>query len=386
MPWKETNVMELKKEFVARALRAESSFIDLCREYGISTKTGYKWKERFLKHGVSGLSNRSRKPHISPNQICEDDICRLINLKLAHRSWGPKKIQLLFERCRPYGQSISVSTVKRVLDKSGLVQRRRRRRSEHCGRIENRFTATAPNDIWTVDFKGYWYSADRARIEPLTVRDAYSRYILCADVLANSQTQTVRNRFERLFETYGLPAYIRSDNGSPFASTRAPLGLSSLSAWWIALGIDLDRIEPGHPEQNGGHERMHRDIACEIEGNIDGDSTVHQAALEIWRQEFNDQRPHEALGMRVPADVYVKSPRKFDGDSFELSYPTEYLTRKVGASGSIGIASREIPISKALRGWHVGLKVTGCKHYAVWFGKLYLGEIDVETESFDAAK
>jgi putative transposase len=386
MPWKETNVMELKKEFVARVLRGESSFIDLCREYGISVKTGYKWKERFLKHGLSGLSNRSRKPHSSPNQICEDDICRLINLKLAHRNWGPKKIQLLFERSHPYGQSVSLSTVKRVLDKSGLVQRRHRRRSEHCGRIENRFTATAPNDLWTVDFKGYWYSADRARIEPLTVRDAYSRYILCADVLANSQTQTVRSRFERLFKTYGLPAYIRSDNGSPFASTRAPLGLSSLSAWWIALGIDLDRIEPGHPEQNGGHERMHRDIACEIEGNIDGDSTVHQAALEIWRQEFNDQRPHEALGMRVPADVYVKSPRKFDGDSFELSYPTEYLTRKVGASGSIVITSRVIPISKALRGWHVGLKVTGCRHYAVWFGKLYLGEIDVETESFDAAK
>jgi hypothetical protein len=189
-----------------------------------------------------------------------------------------------------------------------------------------------------------------------------------------------------LFDTYGLPAYIRSDNGCPFAATRAPLGLSSLSAWWIALGIDLDRIEPGHPEQNGGHERMHRDIACEVEGNIDGDSTVHQAALEIWRQEFNNQRPHEALGMRVPADVYVKSQRKFDADNFELSYPTEYLTRKVGASGNIGIMNREILISKALRGWHIGLKVTGCKHYAVWFGKLYLGEIDMETESFDAGK
>jgi transposase InsO family protein len=385
MPWKETNVMDIKKEFITRALRDESSFISLCREYGISTKTGYKWKERFFKKGLSGLADQSRKPHTSPYQICEEDICRLIHLKLAHCKWGPKKIHNLFERAYPYAETISLSTVKRVLDKSGLVEHRRRRSSNHCGRIENRFAANAPNDIWTVDFKGWWYSADKARIEPLTVRDAYSRYILCVDAIANSQSQTVRHRFELLFRTYGLPEYIRSDNGTPFACTKAPLGLSSLSAWWVALGIGLDRIEPGHPEQNGGHERMHRDIACELEGSIDGDLTAHQAALEIWRQEFNHQRPHEALNMRVPADVYVKSQRKFDTNNFELSYPSEYLRRKVGYTGCIKIMNHEIRISAALRGWDIGLKVTGSKHFAVWFGKLYLGEIDMETESFNVA-
>lgn len=386
MPWKECNVMNLRTEFALRAMHGELPFTILCQEYGISPKTGYKWKERFVARGLSGLFDQSRKPHTSPTQISEDHACQLIRLKLAHRSWGPKKIRELFARRHTDPEVLSLSTIKRILDKSGLVEHRRRRKADHCGRIENRLEAKAPNEVWTVDFKGWWYSVDKARIEPLTVRDAHSRYILCADVMADSKSETVRSRFERLFETYGLPQMIRSDNGSPFACTRAPLGLSRLSAWWIALGIGLDRIAPGHPEQNGGHERMHRDIACELEGCIDGDISAHQAALETWRHQFNHERPHEALGMRVPADLYVKSERRFDPGDFDLSYPSEYLRRKVKNCGTIKIMSSQILISTALRGWDVGLKATGLTHYSVWFGPLCLGEIDMETESFNVVQ
>lgn len=369
-----------------RALEDKVPFIVLCQEYGISPKTGYKWKERFLAKGISGLSDQSRRPCSSPSLTSEDLTCRLIRLKMAHGRWGPKKIRDIFIRHDSDCEAPSLSTVKRVLDKAGLVQHRRRRKAGHCGRIANRVEAKSPNEVWTVDFKGWWYSTDKARIEPLTVRDAYSRYILCADVLADSKSETVQSRFERLFEMYGLPQTIRSDNGSPFACTRAPLGLSRLSAWWVALGINLDRIAPGHPEQNGGHERMHRDIACELEGCIDGDVSAHQAALETWRHEFNNERPHEALEMRVPADLYVKSERRFDLKTFELSYPQEYLRRKVSVTGSIKIMNCFIRISVALRGWEVGLKATELGRYKIWFGPLCLGQIDMEMESFNAAQ
>jgi putative transposase len=379
MPWKETDVMSLRTEFALRALECKMPFVVLCHDYGISPKTGYKWKERFLAEGISGLSDRCRRPHSSPGQIGEDQACQLFRLKLAHMRWGPKKIRELYARM---GQDLSLSSVKRILDKAGLVEHRRRRKSKDCGRIENRITATEPNNLWTVDFKGWWYSTDKAHIEPLTVRDAYSRYILCTDILPDGKSDTVRERFIRLFELYGLPGAIRSDNGSPFACTRAPLGLSRLSAWWVTLGIDLDRNIPGHPQDNGAHERMHRDIAWEVEGCVDGDTSANQAALETWRHQFNHERPHEALAMRVPADLYVRSQRRFDHESFELSYPPEYLRRRVNANGGIRIMDTAIYISASLLGWDVGLKATEDGCYTVWFGPLCLGRIDIETESF----
>jgi putative transposase len=379
MPWKETDVMSLRTEFALRALEGKLPFVVLCHEYGISPKTGYKWKERFLAEGIGGLSDRCRRPHSSPGQIGEDQACQLFRLKLAHMRWGPKKIRELYAR---QGQDLSLSSVKRILDKAGLVEHRRRRRSKDCGRIENRIVATEPNHLWTVDFKGWWYSVDKARIEPLTVRDSYSRYILCADIVPDSKSDTVKERFARLFDTYGLPEAIRSDNGSPFACTRAPLGLSRLSAWWVALGITLDRNTPGHPQDNGAHERMHRDMACEVEGCVNGDTSAHQAALETWRHQFNHQRPHEAIQMRVPADLYVKSQRKFEADSFDLSYPQDYLRRKVSPNGVVNIMFTPIYLSASLAGWDVGLKATADSGYTVWFGPLCLGRINIETESF----
>jgi transposase InsO family protein len=386
MPWKETDVMDRRTEFVLRALCKELPFAALCREYDISRKTGYKWQERFLEEGLAGLRNRSRRPKSCPGQVTEDVACELVRLKLAHSTWGPKKIRDVFAGLHSERAAPSVSSVRRILDKAGLVQHRRRRRPRQCGRIVNRLKAQRPNHVWTVDFKGWWYSAEKERIEPLTVRDACSRYVLCAQVMENARSETVRQRFERTFATYGLPEIIRSDNGSPFACMSAPLGLSRLSAWWVALGIALDRIAPGHPEQNGGHERMHRDIAMEVEGAVDGDALAHQAALDEWRREFNNERPHEALAMQVPADLYVKSPRSFDDSAMELTYPNGYLRRKVGRRGGIKFSNHKFCISVAVAGWHVGLKPTGTRRYSVWFGPLCLGMLDLMTESFQAVR
>jgi putative transposase len=385
MPWKEANVMDLRTEFVNRALRGELPFAALCRLYGISTKTGYKWKRRFLAEGLPGLADRSRRPQRSPTGVGEDVLCELVRLKVRHASWGPKKIRDLYGRADPGRSLPSLSTVKRLLGKAGLVERRRRRRSaQHCGRIANPLSATAANQVWTVDFKGWWYTPAKRRVLPLTVRDAFSRYVLLAQLVADARMETVKECFVRLFSTYGLPLVLRSDNGAPFACTSAPLGLSRLSAWWVTLGISLDRIAQGHPEQNGGHERMHRDIALEVEGQVDGELAAQQAALDSWRRQYNEERPHEALAMRRPAQVYGKSERRFDPQPVELQYPLTYLRRRVKRTGCIKVANRLVMLSTAVSGWHVGLQPVAAGLFNVWFGPLRLGELNVPDEKFSA--
>jgi len=284
--------MELRIEFCCKALRG-GNFRALCREYGISAKTGYKWQQRFLREGAGGMVEESRRPRSHAESLAEEEVCRMVGLKVAHPHWGARKLRELY--LRQHGRAASESSFKRVLERSGLTQKRKVRRASQSGRLCSGRTAQGPNVVWTVDFKGWWYSG-LERCEPLTVRDEYSRYLLELRALENARSVTVQKRFERLFECYGLPEAIRSDNGSPFASRSAVHGLSRLSAWWVALGIDLERGRPGHPQDNGAHERLHRDISLELQclGRID------QNSLELWRQEFNQQRPHEALGMRCP--------------------------------------------------------------------------------------
>jgi transposase InsO family protein len=386
MPWKETDVMNLRTEFVLRVFEGKLSFGELCREYGISRKTGYKWKERFMEQGLNGLGDRSRRPRSSPSQVDEDTACRIVRLKLAHPRWGPRKIRTIFGRTYPGVDLASESTFKRILDKAGLVQHRRRRKPSECGRIANRVEAARPNQVWTVDFKGWWHTVDRNRFEPLTVRDAFSRYLLSARALENGRSETVRREFERVFDHYGLPEVIRSDNGSPFASSSAPLGLSRLSAWWLALGIDLDRIAPGRPDQNGGHERMHRDIALEVEGPSADGIQAQQAALDTWRETFNHERPHEAIAMRVPADLYRPSDRRFHADEMALEYPMGYLRRRVSPRGTVCVWGTRVNVSTALTGWDVGLQPTETHHrLGLWFCRLRLGEVDLETCKFRVA-
>lgn len=378
--------MELRTQFALRSVFDKgTSFLDLCREYGIAAKTGYKWRKRFLARGPEGLANQSRRPKASPDALGEQVACEIVRLRGLHPSWGARKLLKLYRRIHSAAPWPSESSIKRILERSGLLQRRRIRPAGSAGRLRTQLDPQAPNDLWTADFKGWWYTPTGERCEPLTVRDAFSRFVLCVAIPADSRIETIRREFEQVFERYGLPLAIRSDNGQPFASARAPLGLSGLSAWWLALGIHLDRIAPGHPEQNGAHERMHRDIACELERKIDGDLEEHAAAAELWRQSYNQERPHEALQMRTPAEVYCKSPRAYRGTPDRLEYPPEYLDRKVDARGVILIAGRQIHITRALAGWNVGLKGTGNDTFALYFAGFCLGSVDVAGESFNPA-
>lgn len=384
MPWKETPIVDQRAEFVLRVLRNVENFSELCDEFGISRKTGYKWKERFLEEGLAGLGDQSRRPASCPNVVAESMVCQIIKLKLAHPSWGARKLRAVLERTAGKESLPSESSFKRILDKVGLVERRRRMPAEQGRRLQRPMKAERPNQVWTIDFKGWWYTRDRRRFEPLTIRDDFSRYVLCAQAMDDSRTETVRTQMIRVFERHGLPEVIRSDNGSPFAAHNSPLGLSRLSAWWLSLGIHLDRIAPGRPDQNGGHERMHRDMAWEIESQATSDTATQQAELDVWRRTFNEERPHEALAMRVPQDVYQTSPRRFDPAPVELKYRPGFLVRKVSQQGCVKIRKAPICVSAALSGFEIGLEPMKDQRLAVWFCQLCLGQIDLGIQKFQA--
>lgn len=369
--------MKQRTEFVLRSLRTDN-FRALCKEYGISAKTGYKWRERFFKDGLDGLGEESRRPKNSPSGLSEAVVCDMVRIKQKHLSWGPRKVRAVYHRI--HGQAPSESSFKRILERAGYTEKRRFRRREEAGRLSTGRQATTPNEIWTVDFKGWW-NGGSGRCEPLTVRDEFSRYLLDLRTLPDATGKTVRAAFERLFEIHGLPEAIRSDNGSPFANTRALLGLTRLSAWWVALGIDLERGRPGHPQDNGRHERLHLDISRELERH----RIEQQAAFDEWRRTFNEERPHEALSQRPPAEVYTTSGRKFSGTPQDLTY-TGMERRKINAIGTLRIGGQGYFISSALSGWSVGLEPVqeiGC--WNVWFARLLIGHIEEATASFTRA-
>lgn len=379
MPWKLIEPMNQRTEFVLRAMQTDN-FRQLCQEYEISTKTGYKWRERFLQSGLSGMTELSRRPKSSPKGLEEAVVCEIVRLKHQHRHWGPRKLRKVYERM--HAEVPSESSFKRVLERAGLVQERQLRARNQAGRLFSGRKASAPNEIWTVDFKGWWHVGGSKRCEPLTVRDEFSRYLLELRAVADARTQTVRACFERLFEQHGVPGAIRSDNGAPFASDQGVLGLSKLSAWWVVLGIDLERGRPGCPQDNGGHERLHLDVERELRGR---DAVEQQAGFDEWRQTFNQERPHEALGMKCPAQVYKPSERKYEGTPEDLAYKG-MESRRVMKWGSISVGNQLVFISGALAGWSVGLESCGEATYRVWFGRLLLGQLDARRLAFERAE
>jgi len=380
MPWKEMRKVESRKNFINDILESRKSFKDTCMEYGISRKTGYKWLHRFESGGYPALFDQSRRPSSSPGQLSEGMVCELVKLKLAHKNWGPKKIRELYGRI--HKESIpSLSSVNRVLKKAGFVKQRKVR-SISGGRMTNSITVKGSNDVWTVDFKGWWLTTAKQRFEPLTVRDAYSRVILEAKSLPDTTTGTVKQVFIRLFKKYGLPKMIHSDNGTPFAASSNVLGISQLSAWLISLGIHIHHSRPGHPQDNGGHERMHKDLKEEVQVRYMGDVKLYQAELDKWRKEFNEIRPHEALMMRTPIELYTPSDRKYSGSSYQIEYPVDYAVRKVSEKGRIKVKGQLYFITTALRKFMVGLKVVDSSELAVYFASVFLGKIDLETISF----
>jgi putative transposase len=381
MPWKETNVMSQRVEFVMKSFNPNVNFSDLCAEYTISTKTGYKWKERFIKEGLPGLKDKSTRPFSHPKKISEDVICELIRIKKMKKNWGPKKIRLVYAQHHEGEYIPSRTSVERILKKAGFVKKKRRQKQYTSERITNRVIPQQSNDVWTVDFKGWWYTPKKDKCEPLTIRDEFSKYIFSIKILDKSTTYCVKQEFERIFSEFGLPKVIKSDNGPPFANSNSMLGLTKLAVWWMSLGIMPDRIDPGAPFQNGSHERMHRDIKDELEGQIDGELKLHQSMFDIWKEEYNTERPHESLSMKTPSEVYQNSERKYKGTTFEILYPSGYIPRKVNNRGIIYYKGKRTFISNAFAGYYVGLQFDKMK-FNIWFSNIKIGEIDLKTSIF----
>jgi transposase InsO family protein len=349
--------MKLKQEFVLAAISPDSNIAELCREHGISRKTGYKWIERFREGGVPALEDMSRRPHKSPLRASGDAVLEVVALRTDRPRWGPKKLRAVLLRRLRTDEVPSVRTIARILDRAGMIERRRRPAPEIIARPEGApdVAAPGPNDLWTVDFKGWWRTGDGARCEPLTVRDAYSRFVLCASLTRGTNGAAVRAEFERLFEQYGLPLAIQVDNGSPFACTRARGGLTTLSAWWVSLGIRFVRGRPAHPQDNGAHERMHFDMRFDVEDRAGKNVAAQQAALDVWREEFNHVRPHEALDQQVPADLYKRSPRPMRGPKPPV-YPRDFEERIVNRNGSIKYAGCCLRVGDGLRRQTIGVR------------------------------
>jgi transposase InsO family protein len=324
------------------------------------------------------MEEESKRPHGHSEALEERVVCEIVALKGAHMHWGARKIRALYWRKKGGREVPSESSFKRVLERAGFVERRKRRIAREGGRLASGRKAQAPNEVWTTDFKGWWRGGKGERVEPLTVRDEYSRMILEVRAVEDARTETIRACFEELFERHGLPAAIRSDNGSPFASTRAVLGLSRLSAWWLALGIDLERSRPGCPQDNPAHERMHLDIRRELQAGRMGRD---QEAFDLWRQEYNTERPHEALGMACPAEVYRPSERPYGGTPQELDYGA-MEARWVSVNGTLQFQGESIMLSSALGGWNVGLAPQENGLMQVWFASLLIGHIDPQTSGF----
>lgn len=382
MPWKVTDKMNEKEKFINEMLKNEKPFKHLCAEFGISEKTGHKWKNRFYTEGKTGFYEQSRATKTHSNTLEEDVIISIIALKNAHPFWGAKKIRELFSKAHPECCVPSLSSVNRILDKSGLVKKRRvKPASNDCKRLRQYIKAEVPNDVWAIDFKGWWKSSGEI-CEPLTVRDVASKKILTVKLMESKSSEAVKAVMTELFKEFGLPKVIKSDNGTPFASPNGILSLTRLSAWWITLGITPDRTDKGTPGQNGSLERMHADIAREIEGRIKGGRATNQIALDQWVKEYNSIRPNEAIGMKTPDEVYVKSDVKYTGDFDDIEYPIGFLRRKVFGSGEILINSVRISIGFSLRGLTVGLKPNIDNTFDVFLADFFLGTIDINSYCF----
>jgi len=381
MPWREQKIMDQREEFVLRSLSEEVSFSQLCQEYHIAIKTGYKWKKRFLAEGRPGLSDQSRRPDHCPNILSEDVIIKIIQIRNHHPTWGAKKIAKIIAGNNGT-DAPSVSSVYRILDKANLLKRKRLHKSLHKENLHQLIEPARPNDVWIIDYKGWWLSEDIKRCNPLTIRDLKSRYNLAMILTARQDTPSVRKVMEDVFKEYGLPKVIRSDNGAPFAAYNSPLGISRLSVMWMALGILPDRITPGKPYQNGSHERMHRDLKQEVQKADRGSINYYQNLIDQFRDDYNHIRPHEALGMVTPARVYSPSPRRFDGYIEEICYPNGFERRKVDINGRIKWDNQSILISSSFSGYHVGLTYEDEYTLDVWFSDFPIGKIDLVSSSF----
>lgn len=378
MPWNETDIMELKIAFVQTYLRGTVTMIDLCHDYQISRKTGYKWLGRYQSFGLEGLNDRDRRPHEHPNRLADEILQRCVALKVEKSSWGPKKLVALGRTRHPDLEWPAPSTLSGYLKRLGLVKRRRVVSRSVPPYVQAFKSGSHANEVWCADFKGQFQTGDKRYCYPLTVTDAHSRFVLCCTGLRNVGYDAVKLEFEKLFEEYGLPEAIRTDNGPPFSSVR--LGFSPLSLWWRKLGIVHERIEPGHPEQNGQHERMHKTLKAETTRPPKSNMKTQQRRFNEWREEFNHERPHESLGQTTPASHYTASPRTFPKQIAAPSYPDDYEVRRIKSRGDILWNGKMIYASQMLAGELIGLQSIGSGKWKIWIGDQAVAVLDERLE------
>jgi putative transposase len=383
MPWRECCKMDERLRFVAR-LRDGEEMAALCRQFGISRTTGYKIFNRYKDCGLQGLTDRSRRPYRQANRLPFPIEKIIVQLRREHPSWGAPKIR---EKLRRLNLGISlpaISTVHAVIDRHGLVKHDARR-----ARFKAEGTALeqpkAANDLWCADYKGEFMLADRRYCYPLTVTDAASRYLLCCDALETTKEEFAFSAFERTFKDFGLPAAIRTDNGIPFASRSAFFGLSKLSVWWLRLGIRIERIKPGNPQQNGRHERMHLTLKKEATRPAGRNFLQQQAKFDRFMHCYNFERPHQALGMKYPAEIYSTSARPYQGLG-ELEYPLHDRTIVVTSCGRICIGRRKINLSHVFAGQKIGIREVSEKIWLVTFMHYDLGFFDEEADRVECAE
>jgi len=380
MPWQETCPMDERVRFIAAYQQEDTSMAELCRQFGVSRKTGYKWVARYRAVGVDGLKDGSRARRTQAHQTPVATEAVLVALKGRHPTWGPKKLVQRLRDQRAAGTlpaDLSVpapSTAGRVLQHHGLV-RARRHHPRPALPTQPLGAAGTPNTLWCADFKGQFATGEGTLCYPFTITDAASRYLLRCQALARTATSTVQPLFELSFREFGLPAALRTDNGPPFASTGLG-GLTPLSVWWLKLGIRLERIAPGKPQQNGRHERLHRTLAEDAARPPAPSLRAQQRAFDRWRAVYNTDRPHEALGMATPASQYQPSPRGYPARLPEMTYLDADAVRRVRPNGTIRWQGRELQVTQALAGEPVGLRWLGTDQWELAFGPLVLAVVD----------
>jgi transposase InsO family protein len=366
--------MEEKLRFVFEYKQGHRSMTELCQRYEIARETGYVWIRRYGEGGLDGLVEQSRATQRHGNQTPAAIERVVLELRQAHSRWGPRKLKRVLEREEPGRVWPAASTIGALLKREGLVVGRRKRR-RIVPYSEPLAHADGANRVWCADFKGWFRTGDGERIDPLTITDAHSRYLLRCQAVDKMDTARVQAIFEAAFREYGLPEAIRTDNGAPFAS-RALAGLSRLAVWWMKLGILPERIEAGHPEQNGRHERMHRTLKQEVAMPAAANRRAQQRAMDKFREEYNQVRPHEALGMETPAAVYEASPRRLPARLPEPQYPETMLVRTVHHKGEFSWKKHQVFVSEVLWGERIGLLPVDDHCYTVYFAQFPIARFD----------
>jgi len=352
MPWKECKPMDERLKFIGRLLEGEK-MAPLCREFGISRVTGYKIFERYKECGLDGLNDRSRRPYRQANRLPFQIERTILGLKKEYPNWGAPKIRDKLIRQYAMIKPPAVSTVHAVLDRHGLVTRRKRRRYKARGTPLSK--AFASNELWCADYKGEFMLGNRQYCYPLTITDQASRYLIGCEGLSSTKSDFAFAVFERVFKEFGLPAAIRTDNGTPFASAQALFGLSKLSVWWLRLGIAIERIKPGCPQQNGRHERMHLTLKKEATKPAAFNFLQQQEKFDTFIKVYNHQRPHQGIGGAYPGDLYTPSPKIYETPG-EPDYPFHDRTIRVTRCGRICIGKRKINLSQVFAGQILGLR------------------------------